>query len=212
MSNELNNQIKDSNRQKMLEALSNREDNLRKVAEYEREAERDLEKAQTWAWLYYTKERLEVLSKKSQELLGRNDFGLDQYLKKFSNSKDITKKDIDTLVQRYLNNPITTAIIMAGLEPFDSFSDLLELVAALRVYTTDEIIIYSGYTKEESENGWFYMENRNSNTRRMAYQWLKTFPNIIIKFGRYQLGDTPHYDEVLGIKLASDNQYAEVTS
>ena len=40
-----------------------------------------------------------MLSKKSQELLGRNDFGLDQYLKKFSNSKDITKKDIDTLVQ-----------------------------------------------------------------------------------------------------------------
>ena len=120
--------------------------------------------------------------------------------------------NVDTLVQRYLNNPITTAIIMAGLEPFDSFNDLLELVATLRVYTTDEIIIYSGYTKEELENGWFYIENRNSNTRRMAYQWLKTFPNIIIKFGRYQLGDTPHYDEVLGIKLASDNQYAEVIS
>ena len=33
--------------------------------------------------------------------------------------------------------------------------------------------------------------------------------NIVIKYGRYIPGQTPHYDEVLGVKLASDNQYAE---
>ena len=38
---------------------------------------------------------------------------------------------------------------------------------------------------------------------------LKRFPNIIIKFGRYIPNQQPHYDEVLGVNLASDNQYAE---
>ena len=35
------------------------------------------------------------------------------------------------------------------------------------------------------------------------------FTNIIIKFGRYIPNQKPHYDEVLGVNLASDNQYAE---
>ena len=35
------------------------------------------------------------------------------------------------------------------------------------------------------------------------------FKNIIIKYGRYIPDQEPHYDEVLGVNLASDNQYAE---
>jgi hypothetical protein len=31
---------------------------------------------------------------------------------------------VKTIVNRYINNPITSAIIMAGLEPFDSEEDL----------------------------------------------------------------------------------------
>ena len=116
--------------------------------------------------------------------------------------------DVDVLTKRYIDNPITHAVICAGLEPFDNFDDLLRLVAALRTYTTDDIVIYSGYTEYELENGWFYMENRNSNTRKMAYEFLKTYPNIIIKFGRFIPNQQPHYDEVLGVKLASYNQYA----
>jgi hypothetical protein len=34
------------------------------------------------------------------------------------------------------------------------------------------------------------------------------YKNIIIKYGRYIPNQTPHYDEVLGVYLASDNQYA----
>ena len=36
------------------------------------------------------------------------------------------------------------------------------------------------------------------------------FKNIIIKFGRYVPNQKEHYDEILGINLASSNQYAEV--
>ena len=38
---------------------------------------------------------------------------------------------------------------------------------------------------------------------------LRQFPNIIIKYGRFIPGDKPHRDELLGIDLASQNQYAE---
>lgn len=117
--------------------------------------------------------------------------------------------DAKTLMDRYLSNPITSAIVCGGLEPFDSFSDLLKLVECIRSYTMDDIIVYSGYTKDELENGLFYLENYNSITREDAYNYLKTFPNIIVKFGRFIPGQQPHYDSVLGVMLASDNQYAE---
>ena len=38
---------------------------------------------------------------------------------------------------------------------------------------------------------------------------LYDYKNIIIKYGRYIPNQTPHRDEVLGVNLASDNQYAE---
>ena len=38
---------------------------------------------------------------------------------------------------------------------------------------------------------------------------LQEYGNIIIKYGRYIMGEELHYDEVLGVNLASSNQYAE---
>lgn len=103
---------------------------------------------------------------------------------------------VKTIVNRYINNPITSAIIMAGLEPFDSEEDLFFLITYLRVATQDDIVIYTGYTKEEIQN-------------REVYKYLLNAKNIIIKFGRFIPNQQPHYDEMLGVKLASDNQYAE---
>ena len=117
------------------------------------------------------------------------------------NNKLVTAPNIqmnlDDIVDRYMKNPITKAIIMAGLEPFDSWHHLSYLIIELRLKTTDDIIIYTGYKKEEIS---------------YAVDWLTQFPNIIIKYGRFVPNQQPHYDEVLGIMLASDNQYAEVIS
>lgn len=109
--------------------------------------------------------------------------------------------DIDRLVKRYMNNPITHAIICAGLEPFDSPLVLPELIRAFRQHTNDDIVIYTGYEKNELTDGF--------SSLRGAYYKIKQFKNIIIKFGRFIPNQQPHYDEVLGVKLASDNQYAE---
>lgn len=105
--------------------------------------------------------------------------------------KDIGFKAI---VNRYINNPITSSVVCGGLEPFDTWKDLYGLITYLRVSTQDDIVIYTGYYKEEIE------EHINK---------LKIFPNIIVKFGRYIPNHKKHFDKVLGIYLASDNQYAE---
>lgn len=104
---------------------------------------------------------------------------------------------IDKIVNNYIKNDITKAIVCGGLEPMDSFDDLKELISALRVKTNDDIVIYTGYREEEIE------DKAND---------LKQFANIIIKFGRYIPNDKEYYNDILGINLASRNQYAKKIS
>ena len=110
------------------------------------------------------------------------------------------------IINRFFENNISEAIVFQGLEPLDSFKDVLKLLAILHlpafaVFQTD-VVIYTGYTKEELQNK-FYKDN-------ISYlDKLKQYKNIIIKYGRYIPDQEPHYDEVLGVNLASDNQYAE---
>ena len=73
------------------------------------------------------------------------------------------------IVSRYVKNPITKAVVFSGLEPFDSFMDLLYLIEEFRKYTNDDIVIYTGYTETELDNGYFIYDNCNSNTRKKAY-------------------------------------------
>ena len=106
----------------------------------------------------------------------------------------IIEISVDDLVNRYINNPITEAVVMQGLEPFDSWNDLKEFVQKLREYNNDDIVIYTGYNKDEVSK---YIEE------------LSVYPNIIVKFGRYIPHQDGHYDDVLGVHLISNNQYAE---
>lgn len=106
----------------------------------------------------------------------------------------IIELNIDDIVKRYISNPITEAIVMQGLEPFDSWNDLYKLIIALREYTNDDIVIYTGYNKDEIKE---------------KLKDLKKYKNIIIKFGRYVPNHEKHFDEILGVYLASKNQYAE---
>lgn len=97
------------------------------------------------------------------------------------------------IIDRYINNSITQSIVCGGLEPFDSFGELYGLIYALRLVTNDEIVIYTGYTESELSNQLLALE---------------IFDNLIIKFGRYIPNQEKHFDEVLGVNLASNNQYA----
>ena len=107
--------------------------------------------------------------------------------------------ETDTIIQRYINNPITQAICFAGLEPLDQFRDVIELITMLRIsyHCDDMVVIYTGYNKDEIKS---YLSV------------LRRFKNITIKFGRFIPNQDKHFDDVLGVYLSSDNQYAEVIS
>lgn len=97
------------------------------------------------------------------------------------------------LVDRYMSNEITHAVVLSGLEPFDSFDDILEFVGELRLQTDDDVVIFTGYRNDEIED---------------KIEKLSKYKNIIVKFGRYLPNKDPHFDNVLCIQLISPNQYA----
>lgn len=104
--------------------------------------------------------------------------------------------DNNKLQSMYQNNPITEAICFQGLEPFDS-DDVFDMISCFRSITKDDIIIYTGYTEQELKEKGFL-------------QKLKKYGiiNIIVKVGRYIPNNESHYDELLGVTLVSQNQYA----
>jgi len=113
------------------------------------------------------------------------------------NSSLINEPDIEVktseLVARFLSNDISEAVVFGGLEPMDSFDDLIEFISLLRKASDCDVVIYTGYNVSEIE-------------KKIII--LRKFDNIIIKYGRYIPGQKSHLDPILGVKLASSNQYA----
>ena len=109
----------------------------------------------------------------------------------FEDSIDISYERIADL---YLSNDITKAIVFQGLEPYFDRKVLYELIDTLRNKTDDPIIIYTGYTEDELKDD---------------LPLLRFYRNIIVKFGRYRPNQEPHYDDVLGVMLANNEQYAK---
>lgn len=118
------------------------------------------------------------------------------------NSKLAQQKDIDIPVDeifnRYISNPISEAIVISGLEPMTQFEEVYNLIKYFRdKKRNDTFVIYTGYYPNEIH---------------VELEKLKSFENIICKFGRYVPNQEKHFDEVLGVNLVSDNQYGEVIS
>lgn len=106
----------------------------------------------------------------------------------------IIETDIINIVQQYIKNPLTHAVVCGGLEPFDTWNDLYTFCSVFRSFSKDPIIIYTGYYENEIQQ---------------YIKLLSKLDNIIVKFGRF-IPDSPHiFDTVLGIELASNNQYAK---
>jgi hypothetical protein len=110
-----------------------------------------------------------------------------------------TKTDYNDalIINHYLDTDISRAIVFQGLEPFDSWEELSKFIQEFRSVCDDDIVIYTGYNKDEVSD---YIEE------------LKKYKDIIIKFGRYIPNEVRHFDTVLGVYLASSNQYAEKIS
>lgn len=103
--------------------------------------------------------------------------------------------DEKALIERYEHNPITSAIVFGGLEPFEQYEEVEHFIYTFRMRgNLDDVVIYTGYYPEEIKG---------------ELQCLELFPNIVVKFGRYVPNRPSRYDDVLGVTLVSDNQYAE---
>lgn len=99
-----------------------------------------------------------------------------------------------TLIQIYQANPITQAFVFGGLEPLDS-SDLLDTIIELQVRAKPRrVVIYTGYTEEEVLVG---------------HSQILSLSNLVIKYGRFVPDQPTHFDPILGVNLASPNQYAK---
>ena len=110
----------------------------------------------------------------------------------------IKEFDNDLLFNIYINNPITESVVLGGLEPMLQFEEIYDLIKCFREQKcNDDFVIYTGYYKDEIKD---------------KINKLKDFENIIIKFGRFIPNNQKHYDNILGIELISDNQYAEKIS
>ena len=110
------------------------------------------------------------------------------------------KISIKDLYKRYHLNPITEAIVCQGLEPFDSWDELYSLLFHFRISEAclDTFVIYTGYNKDEIKDKIECIQSM--------------FSNVVIKFGRFIPENEKHYDDIVGVYLASDNQYGEKIS
>lgn len=133
------------------------------------------------------------------------------------NSKIAKQPNIDVsineLITRYAKNNITKAIVFGGLEPFDQIDEMLTFIKEFRKKFSDDIVIYSGYTENELINNLRYKDKSYLDSilesNNINYQTSSIKPTIIIKYGRFMLDNITKYDEILGIELASSNQYAK---
>lgn len=99
------------------------------------------------------------------------------------------------IIKTYDEDELSQAIVFQGLEPLDNrfFQELLDFIDKFRDGRDDDIVIYTGFKEEEVGS---------------KIDILKNHKNIIIKFGRFIPDQESHFDEVLGVNLASPNQYA----
>jgi len=107
--------------------------------------------------------------------------------------QDNIEVSVDKIINRYLSNPITQAIVIAGLEPIKQLLEILFFIYQFRKKCNDDVVIYTGYYPEEIIE---------------EVEMLKKYNNIFIKFGRYIPNSNGIWDEVLGVYLVSQNQFA----
>ena len=109
-------------------------------------------------------------------------------------SKIVDVRD-DKIYSLYKNNVITKAVVIGGLEPFLQFDEVDRLISLFRDHEElCDFVLYTGYYPDEITD---------------KIEVLSRHKNIIIKFGRYIQNMNPKYDDVLGITLISDNQFAK---
>ena len=86
-------------------------------------------------------------------------------------------------------------ILYGSTTDIDTVKKVVEIINNKKA----DIVIYTGFKECEFKHLLAY---------KKYLEAFQEFPNIIIKYGRFIPNQEKHYDEVLGVELASPNQYA----
>lgn len=116
--------------------------------------------------------------------------------KHLADSMDV-EISIDDIVDRYMKNKFSQAVVMQGLEPLDSIMAVFDFLIKFRKVSNDDVVIYTGYDKNH------FLVNS-----LIHFVQKEHFDNVILKVGGYNENDEQVFDKVLGVTLASSNQYA----
>lgn len=124
------------------------------------------------------------------------------------NSKIVKQKTIEVKIDELINRfdkSMSKAIVFGGLEPFDQFKELISFIVKFRsTKHKQDIVIYTGYTEEEICK----IKLNDKNIFDIIGDYFLS--PIIIKFGRYKSNLPKRHDDILGVTLISDNQYAKI--
>ena len=110
--------------------------------------------------------------------------------------EEVIHYSIPNAIWRYDRQSLSNSITFQGLEPLDNMVQLVWFLIEFRKNHDDDVIIWTGYTEDECE---------------AFINLLKELKitNVIIKFGRYVPDKEPHMDELLGVQLSNEEQYAK---
>lgn len=122
--------------------------------------------------------------------------GYDKNLCQNSSIASLPSQDIDDeyIYNQFVENDITKAIVIGGLEPILQIDEVLHLISVFREHDDNhDFVIYTGYYPNEVQE----------ELDKLCY-----YDNIVVKFGRYIPNKPSCFDRVLGVSLASNNQFA----
>lgn len=110
----------------------------------------------------------------------------------------------EDVINEVLNGNRMSAFVFAGDEPYEQIDSIISFVKDLREYhhSDTDVVIYTDHYPIES----CVVEGTDK---------LSEYKNIYIKWGRQLDEDeecTDVFDEVLGVRLPSDNQFGEKVS
>ena len=121
------------------------------------------------------------------------------------NSALASVKDISvsakSIVDRYMRNKLSESIVFGGLEPLDDMEDVKNIVSEFRLVTQDDIVLYTGYYENEKK----FIEFREFIVK-------SGYVNVLAKVGRFIPNSEHRFDDILGVELASENQYGVLIS
>lgn len=127
-----------------------------------------------------------------------------EHLRLSNTAISVSAKNIAKLYDNVQSNK---AIVMAGLEPFDSFADVLDIISTVGKHSkrSCDFVVYTGYNEQEYKKRF---EKKLVQMFKEDYMPYHKDGCLIVKIGRYDNEDREAwYNNTLGVDLINKSQF-----